>query len=174
MKKHLLLTAAVLALALPAFSSVSVADPPGHGRSHHAKMTPEDMAAFTNARIAALKVGLELTPAQEKNWPPVETVLRDMAKARAERMKEWREKSDEKDKDRNLIDVLQMKGKALEARGGAMEKLADAAKPLYDSLDDAQKRRFGMLLHGMARPHHQHWRGMAAQDTPESDKDDDD
>ena len=28
-----------------------------------------------------------------------------------------------------------------------MEKIADAAKPLYDGLDDAQKHRFGVLLH---------------------------
>jgi hypothetical protein len=34
-----------------------------------------------------------------------------------------------------------------------MEKIADAAKPLYDSLDDTQKRRFGMLLHMMMRMH---------------------
>lgn len=173
MKKQLLLTAAVLALALPAISSVSFADPPWHGRDHHAKMTPEDMAAFTNARIAALKAGLELTPAQEKNWPSFETALRDMAKARAERMKEWREKREDKDKDRSLIDGLHMRGQALAARGAEMEKLADAAKPLYESLDEAQKRRFGMLLHGMARPHHHHWRGMG-QDMPDSDKDDDD
>jgi acyl-CoA reductase-like NAD-dependent aldehyde dehydrogenase len=171
MKKHLLLTAAALALALPAFSTLSFADPREHGWDHHDKMTPEDMAAFTNARIAALKAGLELTPAQEKNWPALETALRDMAKARAERMKEWSEKREEKDKDHNLLALMQMKGKALEARGAEIEKLADAAKPLYESLDDAQKRRFGMLLHGIARPHHHHMHGMAMHD---SDKDNDD
>jgi hypothetical protein len=35
------------------------------------------------------------------------------------------------------------------ARAGEMEKIADVAKPLYDNLDDAQKRRFGMLFHIM-------------------------
>ena len=29
----------------------------------------------------------------------------------------------------------------------ALKKVADAAKPLYDSLDDGQKRHFGPLVH---------------------------
>ena len=31
------------------------------------------------------------------------------------------------------------------------------AKPLFDSLDDAQKRRFGVLLHAIAKSHEHHW-----------------
>ena len=47
------------------------------------------------ARIAALKAGLRLTPAQEKNWSALETALRDVAKDRAARAIEWREKAQE-------------------------------------------------------------------------------
>ena len=46
-----------------------------------------------DARIAALKTGLKLTPDQEKLWPSVETALRDMAKdgaARRQAMMEQR------------------------------------------------------------------------------------
>jgi hypothetical protein len=32
------------------------------------------------------------------------------------------------------------------ARSGELDKIAAAAKPLYDVLDEAQKRRFGPLL----------------------------
>jgi zinc resistance-associated protein len=35
-------------------------------RPHHAQLTADDIAAFTDARIAALKTALKLTPAQEK------------------------------------------------------------------------------------------------------------
>src|SRR5262245_16434024 len=49
------------------------------------RISAEDVAAFTDARIAALKAGLKLTAEQEKNWPAVETALRDIAKQRAER-----------------------------------------------------------------------------------------
>src|SRR6516162_3846999 len=49
------------------------------------RMSAEDRAAFVDARIAALKAGLELTPDQAKNWPAFEQALREMAKLRAER-----------------------------------------------------------------------------------------
>ena len=39
----------------------------------------DDLKAFTDARIAALKAGLQLTPDQEKNWAPFEQALRDLA-----------------------------------------------------------------------------------------------
>ena len=44
------------------------------------------MAAFTDARIAALKAGLELTPDQAKNWPPFEQAVRDMVQLRVQRI----------------------------------------------------------------------------------------
>ena len=48
--------------------------------------SPADITAFTDARIAALKAGLELTPDQAKNWPPFEQALRDMAQLRIQRI----------------------------------------------------------------------------------------
>ena len=47
------------------------------------QFSAEDTAAFTDARIAGLKAGLKLTAEQEKNWPAVETALRDLDKQRA-------------------------------------------------------------------------------------------
>ena len=47
-----------------------------------AEFSAEDAAAFTDARIAGLKAGLKLTAEQEKNWPAVETAMRDLAKRR--------------------------------------------------------------------------------------------
>src|SRR6201991_4128515 len=52
---------------------------------HHERMNPEDRAAFTDARIAAVKAGLKLTADQEKLWPPVEAAVRDFAKLRIDR-----------------------------------------------------------------------------------------
>ena len=46
-----------------------------------------------------------------------------------------------------------------------LKKLADAAEPLYKSLDDGQKNRFGALLRMGGRPggggHHGHWQRRA-------------
>ncbi len=150
MKKHLLLTAAILSLSLPI--STAFAEPPGRGPEHHRAFSAADAAAFTNARIAALKAGLELTPAQEKLWPAFEATLRDNAKARAARLGEWREKKEEAREKPDVLAMLRAGGKALAERGAELEKLADAAKPLYDTLDEAQKRRFGVLLHMMRQP----------------------
>ena len=44
----------------------------------------------------------------------------------------------------------------MSARGAAIEKVADAAKPLYASLDDAQKRRFVMLGRALFMMGHGH------------------
>ncbi len=57
------------------------------------------------------------------------------------------------------------------ARAGEMEKIADAAKPLYADLDDAQKRRFGMLFHIMMRMHG-HMGHMGHMDEHPSDHED--
>src|SRR6201998_3619229 len=50
----------------------------------HVRMTPEDRAAFADARIAAVHAGLKLTPDQEKLWPPGESAVRDLVKLRTD------------------------------------------------------------------------------------------
>ena len=51
----------------------------------HMRLSTEDRAALTDARIAAVHAGLKLTPDQEKLWPPVEAAVRDFAKMRIDR-----------------------------------------------------------------------------------------
>ena len=72
MKNHILIAATAALLALPNLSSSVLAASPEASEdagAYHPKFSAEDFAAFTDARIAALKAGLRLTPAQEKNWP---------------------------------------------------------------------------------------------------------
>jgi LTXXQ motif family protein len=126
---------------------------------HHGRFSPEDRAAFLDARIAALKAGLELNADQQKNWAPLESAIRDLAKERAARFAAWREKRQmggDESAEASPIDRLTRRSEFLSSRAADLEKLATAAKPLYDSLDDAQKRRFAMLFHrSMGRGH---WR----------------
>src|SRR5438477_642966 len=56
-----------------------------HQHMRHMQINPEDRAAFTDARIAAVHAGLKLNPDQEKLWPPVEAAVRDFAKLRMDR-----------------------------------------------------------------------------------------
>jgi hypothetical protein len=46
------------------------------------------------------------------------------------------------------VDRLARASERLSARAADLQKLATAAKPLYDSLDDSQKRRFAILFRG--------------------------
>jgi hypothetical protein len=115
-------------------------------RPHHAQLTADDIAAFTDARIAALKTALKLTPAQEKNWPAVEQALRDISKERLARREARRAAGQPVD----ATERLRGRADALAARSAAMRRLADAEKPLYQSLDEAQKRRFGIAIRASA------------------------
>ena len=69
--------------------------------------------------------------------------MRDLAKERAARFAAWRQRREEGDDQTaevNPIDRLTRASAFLSARASDLQKLADAAKPLYDGLDDAQKR----------------------------------
>ena len=118
-------------------------------RSHRAQLTADDIAAFTDARIVALKAALKLTPAQEKNWPAVEQAVRDFSKERIAQREARRAAGQRTDATERLRD----RADALTNRAAALRHLADAEKPLYQSLDEAQKRRFDMALRFAARRH---------------------
>src|SRR5580704_1756601 len=96
MKTALSAIAIVTALTLASFvgGRFAVADDSAQ-REDHGRFSPEDRAAFLDAGIAALKAGLELTAEQEKNWAPLESAMRDLAKQRAERFAAWRERRDD-------------------------------------------------------------------------------
>ncbi|HEV7479443.1 MAG TPA: Spy/CpxP family protein refolding chaperone [Roseiarcus sp.] len=153
---------AALTLAPSLTGSFAVADDSAQREEHGEGFSSEDRAAFLDARIAALKAGLELNAEQEKSWPPLESAMRDLAKQRAGRFAAWRERRDDnQDREAEIspIDRLARASERLSARAADLQKLAAAAKPLYDSLDDGQKRRFAVLFHGsIGRGQGRHWR----------------
>ncbi len=103
----------------------------------------EDLSALANARIAALHAGLQLNVDQEKNWPPVESALRELAKQQQDQFAS-RDKAERGDP----LERLNFVATAMQARGAALAKLGNVAAPLYGSLDDAQKRRLLLLARG--------------------------
>ena len=137
-----------------------------------------DHEALLDAKLAGLKAGLKLTSDQDKLWPPFETAVRDAAKlhmdhmkSMMERMQKMREmmrgmKKSEDMKDTTApgqavspVDRLEAMGQRMSEHGAAITKVADAAKPLYASLDDSQKRLFALLGREMFMMGHGH-RGM--------------
>jgi zinc resistance-associated protein len=121
---------------------------------HRHRLSPEDRAAFVDARIAALKAGLELTPDQAKNWPNFEKALRDRAQLRAERIAAHEAAEQNPNKAPTApFDRLAQRAENMAKTSAALKQIADAGKPLYDSLGDAQKARFKKLAR-MLRSHH--------------------
>jgi hypothetical protein len=133
-------------------------------------MNPADRAAFVDARIAAVHAGLKLNADQEKLWPPVEAAVRDLAKLRIDRANARMEaqKSDSADaqKEDNPVARLRERADNMATSAAALKKIADAADPLYKTLDDGQKRRLAVLTHLENRfgaegwRHHRFGRGM--------------
>jgi hypothetical protein len=127
---------------------------------HHARMSPEDRAAMADARIAAVHAGLKLSADQEKLWPPVESAVRDLVKIRLDRAAARQAAANAADDQARPDPVARLRTRAenMMASAAALKKIADAADPLYKTLDDGQKRRLAMLTH---RGHHdgEGWRG---------------
>lgn len=129
---------------------------PGHDEKGHAKHwrpSAEDVSALGDARIAALRAGVQLKADQETAWPAVEAALKDIVKQRSERFAARASA----DKPENVIERMGLRGERMESRGAALKKFADAAAPLYDSLDNGQKHRFVRLARAAIEPFG-HWR----------------
>ncbi len=130
----------------------------------HMRMNPEDRAAFTDARIAAVHAGLKLNADQEKLWPPVEAAVRDFAKLNAPQ--------DAQTPD-DPVARLRERADNMAASATALKKIADAADPLYKTLDDGQKRRLAILTH-MGRFGGEGWRHHGFDRGMDRDRDDGD
>jgi zinc resistance-associated protein len=110
------------------------------------RWSAEDMNALLDARIAAIKAALKLSADQEKNWPAFEQVVRDLAKARQARMAAHHDQPRGDAAGPDLIERLMRRASAMTDRADNLKRLADAAKPLYESLDEGQKHRFSFLM----------------------------
>ncbi len=135
--------AGTTALAIAGGSLAYAQQGPAKSDAPRWRASAEDVTALGDARIAGLKAGLKLTAEQEKNWPAVEAALRDMFKHRADRIAA--RASANAGQPADPVERMSRRAAAMESQGAALKKLADAAGPLYKSLDDGQKRRFVML-----------------------------
>jgi LTXXQ motif family protein len=143
MRKFAIAAVAVLAIA----GSTAVYAQHRHWGYGHMRMSLEDRAAYADARIAAVHAGLKLTADQEKLWPPVEAAVREFAKLRIDRANA-RMNTPNDDSGQKLDDPvsrLRERADTMAATAAAMKKIAEAADPLYKTLDEGQKRRLAVL-----------------------------
>ncbi|WP_262266416.1 Spy/CpxP family protein refolding chaperone [Microvirga yunnanensis] len=113
------------------------------GRGMMGRFSPEDMSAFADAQIAAIHAGLKLSAEQEKLWPPIEAAVRSLAALHLSHMQAMRQNQGALAGDR--VALIRGMADRMSQGADALRKLADAAAPLYATLDEAQKRRLQVL-----------------------------
>jgi hypothetical protein len=104
-------------------------------------LTAEQIVANSDANIDRIKAELNLTPEQEKNWSHFSSAMHYLGHNGADRLnlRIARAKRDPPD---DIIEQMRNEAQFLNDRAVDQRSVADAAEPLYMSLDDKQKQLF--------------------------------
>ncbi len=148
MKQYLLAPLAAVALCASSFALTAAAaandqsaNAPNMERMQH---WAADHEMMLDAKLAGMKAALKLNPDQEKLWGPFETAVRDGAKDRMNDIQQMMESRAQNER-ASPIDRLDNWVNDLSKASSDVKKIADAAKPLYASLDQTQQHDFTTL-----------------------------
>ena len=131
-----MLAAAALSASAAAQSDQPSAQPSQSTPPTHAEQVQHWAEAGLDSQLKTMKTGLKLTADQDTLWGPFETAVKDGGKARVLALQ--KEQSPKlSPMDRNLA-----KADRLAQSQASLEKMVEAAKPLYATLSDAQKHKF--------------------------------
>jgi hypothetical protein len=105
------------------------------------QLTAEQIVANSDANIARIKDELKLSPEQEKHWASFNSAMHYLGHNGAERLnlRIARAKRDPPD---DIIEQMRNEAQFLNDRAVDQRNVADAAEPLFMSLDDKQKAIF--------------------------------
>jgi hypothetical protein len=105
------------------------------------QITAEQIVANSDANIERIKKTLNLTPEQEKNWTGFNSAMHYLGHNGADRLnlRVARAKRDPPD---DIIEQMRNEAQFLNDRAVDQRNVADAAEPLFASLDDKQKVTF--------------------------------
>jgi hypothetical protein len=105
------------------------------------QLTAEQMVTNSDANIERIKKELDLTPDQEKNWPQFSSAMHYLGHNGAERLnlRIARAKRDPPD---DIVEQMRNEAQFLVDRAADQRSVADAAEPLFASLDNKQKQTF--------------------------------
>jgi LTXXQ motif family protein len=120
----------------PPAKTVEVLTQPGQP-----ELTAEQIVANSDAYIDRIKAELNLTPEQEKHWTGFNSAMHYLGHNGADRLnlRIARAKRDPPD---DIIEQMRNEAQFLNDRAVDQRSVADAAEPLYTSLDDKQKAIF--------------------------------
>jgi Ni/Co efflux regulator RcnB len=147
MKRTLVAALATAFVATSAFAIAAADNEQSSQQSSRAERMQHwaaDRETMMDAKLAGMKAGLGLTGDQEKLWSPFESAVKDADKSRMDAMGEMM-RMRAQGEPMSPIDHLEAMADRLSQGATNVKKIADAAKPLYDSLDESQKHKFGML-----------------------------
>jgi hypothetical protein len=134
-----------VALSVSAFalaSAVAAGDQSAEGaRKEPMQHWAADHEAMIHARLGGMKAALKLTADQNPLWEAFENAVRNGAKARTHDMRQMMENRERM----SPIERLEAMAGHIARHADELKTIAQAAKPLYGSLDDTQKRKFGSL-----------------------------
>ena len=105
------------------------------------QLSAEQIVANSDAYIDRIKAELNLTPEQEKNWTAFNSAMHYLGHNGADRLnlRIARAKRDPPD---DIIEQMRNEAQFLNDRAVDQRSVADAAEPLFTSLDDKQKAIF--------------------------------
>jgi len=105
------------------------------------QLTADQIVANSDGNIERIKNELSLTPEQEKNWTAFNSAMHYLGHNGADRLnlRIARAKRDPPD---DIIEQMRNEAQFLNDRAVDQRNVADAAEPLYGSLDNKQKQIF--------------------------------
>ena len=105
------------------------------------QLSAEQIVANSDANIDRIKAELKLTPEQEKHWTGFNSAMHYLGHNGADRLnlRIARAKRDPPD---DIIEQMRNEAQFLNDRAADQRNVADAAEPLFVSLDDKQKAIF--------------------------------
>jgi LTXXQ motif family protein len=124
------------ATPIPAPKPIEVLTQPGEP-----ELTAEQIVANSDAYIDRIKAELNLSPEQERSWLKFNRAMHDLGHNGAERLnlRIARAKRDPPD---DIVEQMRNEAQFLVDRAADQRAVADAAEPLFTSLDDKQKTIF--------------------------------
>jgi hypothetical protein len=130
------LPATAAAAALFASGFVITAATAQSDQPTHAELVQHWAEAALDAQLKGMKTSLRLSADQEKLWGPFESAVKNGAKARVLALQK------EQDGALTPMDRLNATADRLAKSTANLQKMVEAAKPLYATLNDSQKREF--------------------------------
>ena len=104
-------------------------------------LTAEQIVANSDANIERIKTELNLTPEQEKNWTAFNSAMHYLGHNGADRLN-LRIARAQRDPPDDMIEQMRNEAQFLDDRAVDQRNVADAAEPLFTSLDAKQKAIF--------------------------------